>query len=293
MKLITSVKGFVLSLGLISSLVFSQAIIKGEVSPGVYKPIQVQRDGYISPQEYYAAVGFGDILNVRRIAALGNNPVVDVATVPEDVWSEGGLYPWMTAATSLELVSDNAADTAAGTGARSVVINCLTDLYVEQSDVVVTNGTTPVALPRQCFRVNNSLIMSAGSGKVNAGKIVIRDAGGGTIRAAIPAGVGITKQSNYTVPAGYTLQILSNYLGVAGTGTSKTADASTYIQSSLGFYRMPFTLSAGDGVPYRHDGVPGLIVPEKTDYMLRITSVSANGTSVNGAWLGILRKNVP
>lgn len=70
-------------------------------------------------QEFKRAIGFGQVPGYRRITALGNNPDVDTG-IHEDIWTGGGLYPWMTAATSLEIVSDSANDTAAGTGARTV-----------------------------------------------------------------------------------------------------------------------------------------------------------------------------
>lgn len=71
-------------------------------------------------QSWLQAIGFAQVPGYRRITALGNNPDVDSAAVPEDIWSGGGAYPWMTGATSLEIVSSSANDTAAGTGARTV-----------------------------------------------------------------------------------------------------------------------------------------------------------------------------
>lgn len=80
--------------------------------------------------DFLIAVGLGQVPGYRRITALGNNPDVDTAG-PEDVWSGGGLYPWMTTATALEIVSDSASDTSAGTGARTVLVNGLDANFVE------------------------------------------------------------------------------------------------------------------------------------------------------------------
>jgi len=271
----------------------SQSVVSGEITPGNYKSMQVDANGYLIPADYLAAIGFGETPNIRRVTGLGHNPDIDTGTTPEDIWEGGGLYPWLAVASSLEVVSTSTADAAAGTGARTVVVNCLNASYVELPQTVTLNGTTPVAVPLQCLRVNSALITSAGSGKVNAGDISVRVSGGGTVVALIPIGYGITRQSNYTVPAGYTLQVFSQYIAaLRSSGAAANFDAATFMQSPSGFYRLPITITTGSNGVYRHDGDPGIIVQEKTDFILRVTSVTVNNTEVTGAWLGILRKNV-
>lgn len=242
--------------------------------------------------DFYTAVGLNLIPGCRRVTALGNNPDVDLATLPEDIWSGGGLYPWMTASTALEIVSTSANDAAAGTGARTVLIQGLDINYLEVSQTITLNGTTPVAIPTALFRINSALIMSAGTGKVNAGDINIRDVVGGTIRAIIPLGYGLTRQSIYTVPAGKTLSIHSQFFNnIRAGGTIRDTTIANFIQSPNGFYRLPLELDV-DGNPYRHDGTPGIILPEKTDYAHRVMFTSAaNDTNVTSAILGVLFDN--
>lgn len=236
--------------------------------------------------------GFGLIGSVRRVTAIGNNPDVDTATTPEDVWTGGGVYPWLASATELEIVSDSAADAAAGIGARTVRIDGLDANYAEVSQTITLSGTTSVALPTPLLRVNGALIMSAGSGKVNAGSLSVRDAGGGTVRAIVPAGYGITRQSAFTVPAGWTLQVVSMlFCFNRASAGARFATFATFVQSSAGFYRMPLELTIGDEPPYRHDGLPGLVIAEKTDFCLRCTFSSNNDADVTAAWLGVMRKN--
>lgn len=248
-------------------------------------------------REYAMEVGFrgnvGAYVGHRRVVALGNNPSVETAA-PEDVWSGGGLYPWMTAATSLEVVAASASDTSAGTGARTISIAGLKADYTELSQTITLNGTTPVAVPTQLYRINQSLIMSAGSDGTNAGDITIRDAGAGATRAIIPAGFGITRQSVFTVPAGYTLQVISQLFSInrTGGGGGRYATLQTFIRNAVtGMFRLPLELSISDQNPYRHDGVPGLVLPEKTDFCHRCAVVSTNATNVSGGWLGIMRLN--
>lgn len=239
-------------------------------------------------RDYFAAVGFGQIDGHSRIAVIGNNP--DIDTAPEDIWSGGGTYPWMTGATTLEVVSSSANDTSAGTGARTALIAGLNTSYAPISQTVTLNGTTPVAVSTQFFRINSFLIMSAGSGEVNAGDITLRDAGGGTTRALIQTGYGIGRQSQYTVPAGFTLAIHSTVMSINRPTTVRDATIANFIRSPNGFYRMPLEVSV-DGNTYRHDGNPGIVLNEKTDYGLRCTFVSATNTDITAGWLGILKEN--
>lgn len=242
--------------------------------------------------DYLVQIGFNVVPGLTRVTGLGYAPSITAA--PADIWPGAATYPWMTGATSLEMISSSANDAAAGTGTRTVLVSGLDINYVAVTETVMLNGTTAVALLNQYFRINSLIQMSAGSGKINAGTITLRDAGGGTTRGLIPLvngiGVGISRQSQYTVPAGSTLQVLSMYIGINGAGAARTADVSTFIQSSLGFYRLPVVLTAQDGNPYRHDGIPGVTVTEKTDFGLRTTAISAT-VELTGAWLGIQRRN--
>lgn len=232
-------------------------------------------------------VGFNQIPGYSRIAVIGNNADVDG---PEDIWSGGGFYPWMTGATSLEVLSSSANDSAAGTGARTVLITGLDTSYNPISQTVTLSGITPAAVATQFFRINSFLIMSAGSGEVNAGEITLRDAGGGTTRALIQTGYGIGRQSQYTVPAGFTLSIISTVMSINRPTSVRDATISNFIRSPNGFYRMPLELSV-DGNTYRHDGSPGIILNERTDYGLRCNFVSATNTDITAGWLGILKQN--
>lgn len=235
---------------------------------------------------------------VRRVTALGNNPDVDQGTVPETIWPGGGLYPWMTAATSLEAVSTSVEDSPTGTGMGAISTTLLNSSYVESVVPVTLNGTTAVPITGTWLRINTGVTTTKGSGAaavgaVNAGDIIIRDAGGGTTRAIIPAGKGILRQAVYTVPAGYTLQIISQYIAFnrgTGGGATRYLTVTGYIQNSAGVARRPLDLSC-NGEAYRHDGIPGITLPEKTDFAMEVISVSADNSDITGAFLGVLMKN--
>jgi hypothetical protein len=243
-------------------------------------------------EDYLYDLGFGLRPGFRRIIALGNNPSVDTASVPEDIWTGGGLYPWMTAATSLEAVSGSANDTAAGTGARTIIVNGLDINYAEISETVTMNGATAVPLVAQFFRINSVLTTTVGSLQVNDGDITIRDAGAGTTRAIMPLGKGILRQSQFTVPAGHFLQVTDHLFTINRSGgTTHYATVSTWQRNGAGIIRMPLEVSFSERQPYLQNGVPGIPYPEKTDVQMRCTNVTANSTDLTVGWLGLLRKN--
>lgn len=243
--------------------------------------------------DFYTAVGLGMMSpDIRRVTALGNNPDVDTGSVPEDIWSGGGLYPFMTAATSLELVSSSASDASAGTGARTILVSGLDINYVEQSDTVTLNGTTAVDLPRQYFRINQIMVLTAGSTESNVGTITLRDDGGGTTRGLIMPANGISRQAVYTVPANHTLSVHSLFASLnRSNAIAKDITIAFSFRSFAGVRRQTLEFSISNNGPYRHDGIPGIIMTEKTDFSLRTVYTGSNDVDVTGAFLGILINN--
>ena len=144
---------------------------------------------------------------------FGNNPVVGDSL--ETIWSEGGLYSYLTAATVLKVSSSSTDDTSAGTGARTVQLYGLDGDYNEINEVVTLNGQTAVNTTQSFLRIYRLVVRSAGTGEQNAGIIY---AGTGTVTSGVPANVyasinGITGSNQslmalWTVPAGYTAYIL-------------------------------------------------------------------------------------
>lgn len=245
-------------------------------------------------------------IQIRRTVGLGNVVIGAGITSPSfiDVWTGGVAgtpYPFIPhgAGVNLEVEFTNAADTAAGTGARSAIVNLLDMNYNEVTVPITANGGT-VAIPGGPWQaVNQSLITGAGSGLVNAGSINVRDQGGGTIRAIIPAGAGITQQSQYTVPAGHTLLIKSVELEInssagGGGGTTKGADCSFYFGTPTAanpFYRLPRKMSCTDIQPYALDATTTIPVQARTTFGLRCTYASA-ALTLTGAWEGQLFRQI-
>lgn len=237
-------------------------------------------------------IGTGQTDGHKRVAVIGINASIDTATVPEDLWHQGGVYPWLIAPTLLEIVSTNAGDAPAGAGIASVRVDGLDAGLLEQSQVVVLNGLTPVPIPVACLRINGCITLSKGSGAgykaTNLGDLIIRDLGGGTVRAVIPAGRGFASQAVWTCPANYTAQIVSTLASISRTGGGVVNYASLVNYSSpsaSGVFRLPLEFGISSNTPYRHDAIPGIPVASGMDVALRCSQVSTNGLSIAGGFL--------
>jgi len=118
-----------------------------------------------------------------------------------------GTNPFPLAAESWEIVSINAADTSAGTGARTVTLITMDANYVIQAPTSVTLNGGTATISGTHFRIIAAFVTTAGSGRVNAGDLTIRVAGGGTNRAVMMADVGTAQIGALTVPAGKTARL--------------------------------------------------------------------------------------
>lgn len=178
-------------------------------------------------------VATGGIADMASAAVFGTNPAVP-STGFVDVWDAGGVLVYPTTGESWEVVSDSIQDSATGTGAATVLVQCLTDDYAEAEEILALDGVTPVAMSTSsAFRFRRALVLTAGSGasvpKANAGTITFRVAGGGATRAQILPGNNNTLDSHYTVPAGKVASLVLVY-----TNINKNEDAEIKLLSTLG-----------------------------------------------------------
>ena len=86
----------------------------------------------------------GEDPSILAVNKFGRNTDVDSAAA-EDVWDGGGIWVAPTAARVHNLVSADAADDAAGTGAQTVLVTGLDGTWTETSETVTMDGITPVA----------------------------------------------------------------------------------------------------------------------------------------------------
>tara|TARA_R110002020_G_scaffold207256_3_gene412690 strand:+ start:29276 stop:30052 length:777 start_codon:yes stop_codon:yes gene_type:complete len=145
-------------------------------------------------------VALGHINSWYYVGVRCHNP--NVGSSIEDIWGVGGVQVTPATAGVASVVSDDAADTAAGTGARTACVGGLDWSYKEVSEDVTLNGTTPVVTTQEFLRVNSLEVLTSGSGEVNAGDITASV--GGNVQRQIDAGDGICHCGQFCIPAGHT-----------------------------------------------------------------------------------------
>ena len=168
-------------------------------------PSSVTRFGKNEP--FDLQVSRNQIYDHKVIFKFGFNP--DINGIEETIWDSGGIYAYPSAATVMKVSSSSTNDTAAGTGARTIVVEGLDGDYNEVEEIVTLNGQTAVNTTTSFLRVNRAYVLTAGSGGTAAGDIYV---GVGTVTAGVPAtiyaqitlGNNQTLMAIWTVPAGYT-----------------------------------------------------------------------------------------
>ena len=133
----------------------------------------ISRVGTSEPFELQVARG--QIAFHKSIFKFGFNPDIDDSL--ETIWAQGGLYSYLSSATTLYISSSSTADDAAGTGARTATVSGLDANYDEVSVTVDLDGQNGVQLgsASNWIRVNRVTVNTAGSGGQNAGVIYVGD----------------------------------------------------------------------------------------------------------------------
>lgn len=266
---------------------------------GELLPVQVDATGKLTvtavaggTREFFADVALGLVPGYRTVNMAGHNLDIDIATVPEDVWEGGGLYPFQTTAQLLEILSSSANDTAAGTGLRTVEIDGLDASYSEISEVVTLNGIATVNLVNSYLRINRVRGRTVGSAGANAGVVTVRVQGGGAIQGVMDTGDGIAHQAIYTVPAGHSAIVVDALFDILRTANNQLElDVLTRVPGETWTLLRHFALdSQGTSSLPRALRLP-FFLPEKSDIRITAGFVSANNTQGFGSLSMVLVEN--
>lgn len=178
----------------------------------------------------------------RAFFLFGFNDDVDAAW--EDIHAAGGDVNWLTTAGKVEVLSSDAADTAAGAGVRSVEIHGLNALGEDQDEVIDMNGTSAVASTLDYCRINAMHNETVGTyGGSHQGDVTLRVAGAGATLAimtgregnvdtSVQYGSGESGLGYYTVPKGKVLYI-THLTMTPNVKTNQTVDVVLYEREGI------------------------------------------------------------
>lgn len=164
---------------------------------GAYEPFDLQ-------------VSRNQIMGHQTISIFGYQSAVGNTKIP--VWENASAYTYITAASTLTMVSTSTSDNTTA----KILISGLDSNFAPISETLALNGTTGVTTVNSYFRVNSLLMTTPGTSQTtNVGTITLKQSSN-TI-AQINAGIGKSQSTVYTVPAGYTF-----YLDLAEVNTSNS-----------------------------------------------------------------------
>lgn len=164
--------------------------------------------GPVAGIPFYLAVQQGEVPGYSMVNKFGYNPTIGSGSF-ETIWETGNNYPWQSSAVTVDVVSDNANDDVAGTGARTLKIQGLDGSYNLAEETVDMDGTTTVTTTQTFLRVFRMSVETAGTSGNNEGTITVTYTGGSDVAATITSGNGQTLMCLYTIPANYTGYLLS------------------------------------------------------------------------------------
>jgi hypothetical protein len=249
----------------------------------------------VNSEDFQLGVASGDLSpSYKQVYKFGQN--ADVGNSLETIWLEGGLYAYPPSATTMTVSSSDANDTSAGTGARTIQISGLDGDYNEISETITMNGQTPVTTTNSFLRVNRGIVLTAGSGGVNAGIIYV---GTGTVTSGVPAnkyttingdGTNQTLQAFWTVPAGYTAYVYQTNISTgSSSATPAVLKTLLVVRPFGGVFNTKEVITLSDGNHLQDYSFP-LKITEKSDIEFRAESSSPSVSFNVSASLNIMYK---
>lgn len=189
----------------------------------------------LSPEilnDYFVEVARGNVSGQSLVHKFGRNDAV-----ASGVWE---LISQLSAATSFRSSAStvrikaggNAADTAAGAGAREITVVGIDDNLAEITETIATaGGSASSATTASFWRIYRAYVSAVGTyGVANTGIITIEDSGGAADMLIIAAAEGQSQHAAYTIPTGKTGYLTSIHLDV---DAGKAADFRFFIRENF------------------------------------------------------------
>lgn len=231
----------------------------------------------------------GNDYDLVKWTGFSRNPQINTTTTPEWVWHTGTPIVLPAAAAAASIVSASTADAAAGTGARTVLVTGLDANYLDVTETVTLNGTTPVNLSAQLLRCNRIEVITAGSGRTNAGDITLSI--GGAAQCASAAGTGISNTAVFTVGANYaTAYLIDLFVNVSQGGSgSCTIELMKRTPGGINQQIVSYAIDTqGTSFVDRQLIEDPIVLEPRTDVWFNVPSVTANNTVVGTIWKFLL-----
>jgi hypothetical protein len=243
------------------------------------------------PADFVLEVGEGNVEGHSVLEKFGRNPDIDTATGPEDVWHGGGLYTGFPtgSAETIECSTLNAADTAAGTGLRTIRLYGQLNGIEQTEDVTLAGASWSTPTTKLWDRMHRVRGLTAGSGGSNVADLICRHTTTtSNIFAVVPAGSNRSQIAAFTVPANTTLYLKSfDPRIVRASGAAGSSTFAIMFREYGGIWEQTFTTDIATGASGPVDIGYALELPARTDIVARVLDVSDNNTSATVSLFGM------
>jgi len=269
------------------------AFVFGEDEKGNKLTVEVNQGQQMSVSAPLLEMSLEHVTGYRSIVIEGNKDSLDTGT--EDIWGGVGDLSYLTAAETMNIASTDANDTSAGTGARTVKIKGLDSAHLEIEETVVLNGVANVLTSNSYLRVSSIEVLTAGSGQENAGDITATASTAATVQCFMATSIGISKNSQFTVPANKKFVIISAEMNATKTIAGLTPNVSIDAMARklgvsadapwLTLVRRKIDTEVIDQLLVLQ--TVGSVIDEKSDLRFRATT-DQNNTEVRVRYYGVL-----
>lgn len=243
----------------------------------------------------YWEIAAGEVGRFEVINKFGRNPDVDTGTDPEDIWSQGGTYTYLTTGTQLFLSSSNAGDTI------DITVEGLDENWDPKTETTTLTGQTQVALPGlwmrvfRAFNADSDLTDGVGTDLLGDVYVATTDAAPGGVPAVatkIKAKIDVlfqqTHMTHYAIPRWHTGYITEHYMTLnSATGV---AILNVEVREFGNVFRSMFIvgLDANADSSFKYPFFAPFVIPQRTDIKFVAQSVSADDSDINAGYQLIL-----
>ena len=245
-------------------------------------------EGVLTTDRSGVEVVRGNVPGTTFINKFGRNSAITTGSAPEDIWEGGDIYTGMplhsAAAETVTIVSDDANDTSAGTGARTVTIIGLDGSWNQVTETLTMNGTTQVTSSNSYKRLNRAFVATAGTSEHNEGILTIaHSTTTANVFAAMPAEAGQTQICAYTIPDSVTgyLRAMRIFMG-RSNGSAGSAQVALMTREEGGAWRKRRIYEITDSIGVATEYVFPTPLTGRTDIKIQVESVSDSTTIVTG-----------
>lgn len=227
---------------------------------------------YSPTNDFYVAVAKGEIAGHFLVNKFGRNAAVPNGSF-ELVSSLSAVYAgFINAATTVRIKSGgNAADTAAGAGAQSIIVEGIDASLNRASELIATNGASASSSTSTSFwRIDRAYVVDVGT-YVSAeptADIIIENTAGTVDLIEILTGEGQSLHCHYAIPTGYDVYLIGYELSSDATQRS---DFRLCVGLKLDDVSTPF---GAVRVKRYWDGIDGTVEHDHAPVLM-----SANGAS--------------